>query len=196
MKTETYEQETGTTATISRPRGEERYGSSKPNLDQEEIMKKMQAAGTPGPAHKALDAFAGDWKTEVKFWMDPGGPANVSQGKSKVRWILGGRFLEEDFHGEWMGKPFTGLGLMGFDNTRQQFKSVWVDEVGTAMTISEGRAESGNQVITLQGKADCPASGQRDISVKHVYRVFGPNKHILEMFHDGEKRMEITYTRQ
>jgi len=56
----------------------------------------MQAAGTPGPAHKALDAFVGNWKGEVKCWMDLGSEPNVSQATSKVSWTLGGHFLEED----------------------------------------------------------------------------------------------------
>ena len=83
MKTDVYD-EIGTTAT--RPRGGERTGYSQPNLDQEEMLKKMQAAGTPGAAHKALDAFAGDWKAEVKCWMESGQPAqrDPDQGKSEL----------------------------------------------------------------------------------------------------------------
>ncbi|MGC9940680.1 MAG: DUF1579 domain-containing protein [Verrucomicrobiota bacterium] len=193
MKTDVYE-EKPLTATKS-PGDQEKSGSAHPNVEKEEIVKKLQAAGTPGPGHKALDAFAGEWKNEVKC-LEPGGPVNVSHATSKARWILGGRFLEEEFHGEMMGKPFTGKCLLGFDNTKQKFKSVWVDDLGTAMLTSEGTGENGNNTIVLEGKADCPASGQKDISMKQVLRVISPNKHILEMFHDGEKRMEITYTRR
>jgi len=28
-----------------------------------------------------------------------------------------------------------------------------------------------------------------------IFRVISPDKHVLEMFNDGEKAMEITYTR-
>ena len=195
MKTDVYEEKVGTTKSNAQ-RGGEKYGDSQAGFDKEEMMKKMQVAGTPGAAHKALDAFAGNWKAEVKCFMNPEGPANVTHATSKAKWILGGRFLEEEFHGEMMGKPFTGRCLLGYDNTKQKFKSVWVDDVNTAMTTSEGKGENGNKVITLEGKMDCPGTGQKDIAMKQVFRVLSPDKHVLEMSHDGRKTMEITYTRQ
>ena len=180
MKTDVYEEKAGT-------------ASSAPN--KEEMMKKVQAAGTPGAGHKALGAFQGNWNAEVKCWMEPDGPPNVSQATSKANWIFGGRFLEEEFHGDMMGKPFTGRCLMGFDNTKQTFCSVWIDDMNTAMFTSEGRGENGNKVITLEGEASCAATGQKDVPMKQIFRVISPDKHVLEMFNDGEKAMEITYTR-
>jgi hypothetical protein len=106
-------------------------------------MKKMQTASAPGPGHKVLDALAGNWKSEVKCWMEPDGSAHVNQAASKAAWILSGRFLEEEFHGEMWGKPFRGKCLMGFDNTKQILKSVWVDELSTAMLTSEGKGGKG-----------------------------------------------------
>jgi len=194
MKTDVYDEEAETTH--ANRQGGEKSGSSKPEFNKEEMMKKVQAAGRPGAEHQALEAFAGEWKAEVKCWMDPNGPPSVSQATSKASMILGGRFLEEEFHGEMMGKPFTGRCLMGFDNTKKQFKSVWIDEINTAIFTSEGKGDAGNKVITLEGRADCAGSGQKDIAMKQVFRVLSPDKHILEMFHDGSKSMEITYTRK
>jgi len=195
MKTDVYEEKVATSKSSSQ-RGEEKFGSSKPELDKEEMMKKALAAGTPGAAHKALDAFTGNWKAEVKCFMDADGPANVTQGTAKVSWILGGRYLEEEFHGEMMGKPFNGRWLLGFNNTKQKYQSVWVDDFGTAMITSEGKGESGNKVITLEGKTDCAGTGQKDIAMKQVFRILSADKHVVEMSHDGRKSMEITYTRQ
>ena len=196
MKHDVYD--TGSTAT-ARPRSEDKSVSGKSGAEKQEMMKKMEAAGTPGPAHKALEAFVGNWKAEVKCWHEPGGQAEVSQATAKASWTLNGRFLEEEFHGQMMGRPFTGRSLMGFDNTKQTFNSVWVSDMQTSMFTSEGKGESGNKVITLEGKADCAATGQRDVPMKMVFRVIGPDKHVFEMF-DGSKgnakTMEITYTRQ
>jgi hypothetical protein len=194
MKSEVYDEKIGATKT-GRQR-ETQAGSSKPEINQEEMMKKAQAAGTPGPAHKALDAFVGNWKAEVKCWMDPNGEASVSHATAQTKWILGGRFVEEAFHGEMMGKPFTGRCLLGFDNSKQLYKCVWVDDFSTSIYTSEGRGDSSNKVITLEGKSDCAATGQKDVPRKQVYRVLSPDKHVLEMFNDGQKSMEITYTRQ
>jgi len=184
----------GSTAVLERP--EEKSGSGKSEAEKQAMQKKMEAAGTPGPAHKALDAFVGNWKTEVKSWCEPGGPPNVSQGTAKVSWTLKGRFLEEEFHGEMMGKPFTGRSLMGYDNIKQTFNTVWVSDMQTAIVTSEGKGEKDNKVITLEGKSNCPATGRKDIPMKTVFRVISPDKYIFEMFNDGAKSMEITYTRK
>jgi len=176
-----------------------KFDSSKPDVSQETMMKKVEAAGSPGAGHKALEALVGDWRAEVKCWMDPSAPPEVSQGTAKARWKFNGRFLEEEFHGQMMGKPFTGQTLLGFDNTKQAFNSVWLSDTQTSMFTSEGKGDSGNKVITLEGKATCPATGRKDIPMKTVLRVISPDKHLLEMF-DGSKgnakTMEITYTRQ
>jgi len=188
------------TGSAVRERSEEKSRSGKSGLEKEEMMQRMEAAGTPGPGHKALEAFVGNWKAEVKCWMEPGSAPNVSQGTAKASWILNGRFLEEEFRGEMMGKPFTGRSLMGYDNIKGTFNSVWISDMQTSIFTSEGKGDSGNKVITLEGKSTCAATGQRDVPMKSVIRVIGPDKHTFEMF-DGRnggnvKTMEITYTRK
>ena len=194
MKTDVYEEKAQVQA-----RAGNKSGSSNSGVDQQEMMKKMEAAGTPGPAHKALQALVGNWKAEVKCWMDPSAPPEVTQGTAKSSFTLNGRFLEEEFHGQMMGKPFAGKTLLGFDNTKQTFNSVWVSDKQTSMFTSEGKGDSGNKVITLEGKANCPATGRKDIPMKTVLRVLSPDKHVFEMFDGSQgnaKTMEITYIRQ
>ena len=168
----------------------------KSNAGNEEMMKKIEAAATPGPAHKALDALVGDWKAEVKCWMEPGGVPNVSYGTAKASWTLNGHFLEEEFHGEMMGKPFNGRSLMGYDNTKQTFNTVWVSDMQTSIFTSEGKGENGNKLITLEGKTTCAGTGRKDVPMKTVFRVISPDKHVFEMYDGNAKTMEIIYTRQ
>jgi hypothetical protein len=192
MKTDVYEEKS---TMQSRPGNKSGFSGS--DVDQQEMMKKVEAAGTPGPGHKALQSLIGDWKAEVKCWMDPSGAPEVSQGTAKASWTFNGRFLQEDFRGQMMGKPFTGRTVLGFDNTKQTFNSVWLSDTQTSLFTSEGTGDS--KAITLEGKTSCPATGRRDIPMKTVYRILGPDKHVLEMF-DGSKgnakTMEITYTRR
>jgi hypothetical protein len=197
MKTDVYERDATRMGTGGQRAGN-KTGSSRPGFDQAEMMKKMEAAGTPGPAHKALDALVGEWKAEVKCWEEPGGSPEVTRATSTNRWKFNGRFLEEEFHGEMMGKPFTGCMLLGYDNTKQLFNSVWVTDTQTSMFTSEGKSDSGFKVITLEGKTDCPATGQKNVPMKMVLRLISPDQHVFEMY-DGSrgnaKTMEITYTR-
>jgi hypothetical protein len=184
----------GSTAVLERPEGKSCSGKS--DAEKQEMQKKFEAAGTPGPAHKALDAFVGNWKAEVKCFCEAGGEPKVSQGTSKASWILNGHFLEEEFHGEMMGKPFNGRSLMGYDNTKQTFNSVWVSDMQTSMVTSEGKGENGNKVITLAGKVNCPTTGRKDVPVKTVFRVISADKYVFESFHDSIKKLEVTYTRK
>ena len=196
MKHDVYD--TGSIA--DRTRTGDKSGARPSDADKQEMMRKMETAGAPGPGHKALEPLVGNWKAEVKCWQEPGGQPQVSQGTAKASWTLKGRFLEEKFHGEMMGKPFDGYYLTGFDNTKQTFNSVWVSDIQTSMFVTEGKGENGNKVITQEGRTSCAATGQTNVLMKTVLRIISNDKHTFEMFDaskgENAKTMEITYTRQ
>ena len=164
--------------------------------DKQEMMKRAETLGAPGPGHKALEHFVGTWKCEVKCWMDPAGPPEQSQATAEVRWTMNGRYLQEDFRGQMMGRPFNGRFILGHNNIKQTYQSVWIDDMNTAMFVSEGKGDS--KTITLEGKSSCPGTGRADVPMKAVLRVLTQDRHTFEMF-DGSQNnartMEITYTR-
>ena len=127
----------------------------------EEMMKKAEAACTPGAAHQALEPLVGEWNAEVKTWMAPDTPPSVSQGTAKSTWSLKGRFVQQEFSGEFMGQPFHGISITGYDKVRQKYRSVWVDDMSTTMVVSEGDADGDGKVITLGGSYACAMTGRR-----------------------------------
>src|SRR5262245_37267397 len=160
----------------------------------EEMMKKV----APGPEHKVLDNMAGEWNVSAKFWMAPDAEPMDSKGTSTKKWILDGRFIQEDHSSEFMGMKFKGLGITGYDKMKQKYTAFWVDSMGTGMMMSEGDA-AGN-VITYKGTMDDPMTGKRNKPMKSILTIVNKDKHVLEM-HDlslGEKSKmgEITYTRK
>jgi len=170
-----------------------------PNMD--EIMKKWQAYATPGPDHKILDPLVGEWDVQARYWMGgQGGQASESKGSTKVQWILGGRYLREDFSGEMMQMPFQGMGITGYDNFKKQYLSTWVDSMGTGIFTSQGTASEGGKVLTFLGKMDEPATGEKDKPTRYIIRILGPDKHTFEMHDltlgDKSKVFEMTYTRK
>jgi hypothetical protein len=176
--------------------------AASPKLDpkMEEMMKKAEAICTPGPAHQALEPLVGDWNAEVKMWMAPDAPPTITKGTAKSTWALKGRFVQQEFTGEFMGKPFSGISFTGYDNVRQKYRSVWIDDMSTTMVTSEGDADAGGKVITLGGDYACAMTGDKHKETKQIYRILSRDKHVFEM-HDptrGEnsKVMEITYTRK
>ena len=178
----------------------EKSDSKKVDPKMEEMMKRMEAASKVGAEHKALDSLVGDWNAEVKMWMDRSAPPNVSKGIAKRTWILGNRFVQEEFKGEFMGKPFHGMGLTGYDNMKKKYNNFWVDDVSTAMFTNEGTAEKGGKTITFEGKYDCAMTGEKDKPSKQIVRILSRDKHVFEMYDpskgENAKMMEITYTRK
>ena len=178
----------------------DKSASQKLDPKMEEMMKKAEAAGTPGAAHKALEPLVGDWNAEVKNWMAPDAPPTITRATAKSAWDMKGRFVREEFSGEFMGKPFHGLSFTGYDNTKQKYNSVWIDDMNTHMFTSEGKGTDGGKVITLEGKYDCPLTGEKDKASKLIYRIVSRDRHVFEMHDpakgDKSKTMEITYTRK
>jgi hypothetical protein len=192
MKHDVYDSGTAGTATANRGRMDAPASAA----DKQEMIKKVEQAGQPGPGHKNLEHFVGNWKCDVKCWMDPNSPPQQSQGTCKASWIMGGRYLQEDFQGEMMGRPFHGRSLLGFNNVKQTYQSVWFDDMNTGMFVSEGKGDA--KTITLEGRSSCPVTERTDIPMKVVIRVQGPDKHIFEMFDGSQgnaRTMEILYTR-
>lgn len=165
-----------------------------------EMMKKAEIAMAPGAAHKTLEPFVGEWTADVKTWMTPGEPPAASKGSAKATWILGGRYVQEEFTGEFMGQPFRGMSLTGYDNVRQKYRSVWIDDMSTTMVTSEGEVDATGKVFTFGGDYACAMTGEKHKPARLVSRVVNKDKHIFEM-HDpsrgsDSKVMEITYTRK
>ena len=166
----------------------------------EEMMKKAETACTPGTAHQALEPLVGEWNVEVKTWMTPDAQPLLSTGTATSTWALKGRFVQQEFSGEFMGQPFHGISFTGYDNVREKYRSVWIDDMSTTMVVSEGDADGDGKVITLGGDYACAMTGEKHKETKQIYRILSRDKHVFEMHDptrgDNSKAMEITYTRK
>jgi len=165
-----------------------------------DAAKNMEQAIAPGLAHKALEPFVGEWTAEVKAWMAPGQPPSLSKGTAKSTWILDGRYVQEEFTGDFMGQPFRGMSLTGYDNIRGKYRSVWVDNMSTTIVTSEGDLDAAGKVLTFNGDYACAMTGDKNKQAKLISRIVNKDKHVFEM-HDpslgaNSKMMEITYTRK
>ena len=165
---------------------------------EKEIMEAIEKAGAPGPQHAALKSMAGSWKSSVKMWMGPGEP-QVSEGSSESVMILGDRYLKQDDTGSFMGHPFQGLGIMGYDNLEKKYVMSWVDTAGTGIMTASGTADPGGKSYTFKGTMIDATTG-KPTKYKETVRVIDENTHVFEMYgwHGGKevKEMEITYTRK
>jgi hypothetical protein len=165
--------------------------------EQQKEMEAWQKAGAVGPEHERFAKMAGKWKAEVKFWHAPGEP-ETSYGTADFKTILGGRYLEETFHGEAMGQPFEGRGITGYDNIKKKYVSLWLDTMSTSVMTSEGKWDSAAKGIASTG--ECTDPNGVTSKTRSQCREESDGKHVFEMYKTGAdgkemKVMEVTYTR-
>ena len=168
-------------------------------LDKQAMMEVYTKLATPGAPHQMLAGMGGSWDAKTKFWTEPNKPPTESKGTCEQKMILGGRFLQQEFTGDMMGSPFTGIGVTGYDNHTQKYVSTWMDSMGTAILVFEGKASADGKTITQESRYDDPIKGP--VKWRSVTRSMDSNTWLFEMYETGksgkeEKMMEITYTRK
>ena len=153
------------------------HGDMEP-AQMQRMMQLAEALATPGEAHPRLDHSTGACgTTPTMTGMEP-----VACTQS-IKWIIGGRQLHSSFKGTMMGRPFEGFGLLGYDNYKKKYTSVWCDSQSTTLLTSEGLADQTGKVITLYGTMDEWIDGTHDKAVKYVYRIVDKNTYDFEI-HD------------
>ncbi len=170
-----------------------------PEID--DAMLKMIAAASPNENHKKLAQYLGTWDAVSSFWMEgPDKPPVGGKGTVKFTWGFEGRFLKQEFQGFFMGMPYTGLGLNGYDNMRKTFTQFWVDNTSTAMYVAEGDFDPAGNALTLNGKMDDPTTGEMGVPIRYVIGKVTNDRFVFEMYlvpPEGApvKAGEIIYTR-
>ncbi len=179
---------------------DDRAGSHGQPMDaaSQAMMATWQAYASPNDNHKMLDPLVGTWSQVVKWWMTPDSQPETSKGMTETTWVMGGRYLQHSAKGTSMGQPFEGMGLTGFDNGKQAYQTIWMDNMGTGMMIGEGTYDPGKKTLTDQGRFTDPMIGQR--SYRGVITFIDDDHHSYEMYVADEKgkefrMMEIVYTR-
>ena len=152
----------------------------------------------PGEHHKKLQEFVGKWNYELKHWTDPSSEPHTMSGTSEYEWILDGHYLKGKITGDFGGETFEGLEIMGYDNMRNEYFSIWIDNMATGYAISKGNFK-GDQMV-MRGTMDDPMSGTKDLKTRSVGGHTGDGKMKHEMFITDAtgkevKAMEIVSTR-
>lgn len=169
-------------------------------LSEQEMMDAYMKAGTPGKEHEVLNDVVGSWTANVKSWHTADSPVEESTGTAVGRWILGNRYLQQEFKGEFAGMPFEGVGVWGYDNVKKQYFSTWMDSMSTGMMLSSGKYDAASKTFTMTGTYPNPITG-KDEKAREVIKIVNNNKHTMEFYGNDMvtgkeyKMMEITYTR-
>lgn len=171
-----------------------------PEAAMEEMMARYMQLAQPGEHHAKLEPFIGEFTFEASMRMGPDTPWSTSAGTMTTRWILGGRYQlsEYDSTSEEMG-PFSGMGILGFDNANERYMSVWLDTWGTWIPPAAKGTMKGN-VLTMENSFENPVTGRTE-KYRDVTTIVDANHYTFEMYApgpDGElfRNLEIKYTRK
>jgi len=161
-------------------------------------MTDVMAAGAPGPQHEALAKRAGSWRVAGKMWMAPGADPMPMQASAKTEVLLGGRCTVEEFKSDFMGMPFEGRLLQGYDNLTQTYWSMWTDNMSTGYFLSRGTETSPGRVEFEGTATDILTPNGRPARMTTTTN--GDGSYTMKMFdtrqESGEfQSMELVYTR-
>src|SRR5690606_6775332 len=124
----------------------------------------------------------------------------TSKGTATIESMFDGRFVRERVEADMMGQPWQGEGTTGYDNTKKQFVSTWMDSMGTGIMLMKGSISPDGKTLTFIGDMDEPMTGEMGKAIRISITVDSRNSHRMEMFEIlyGEpiKVMELTYTRR
>lgn len=171
--------------------------------DMEVMMKMTQ----PNENHKLLEGMVGEWTYVSRFWWDESQEPSVSQGVTRAKMVLGGRYVQSESSGKMQfpgpdGKlqdmEFSGIATTGYDNAKQKFVNTWIDNMGTGIMASTGTYDPATRTFTYHGEYE-PAPGMVN-KVREVIKVIDKDKHTLTMYEmragKEVKVLEIEYTRK
>lgn len=169
-------------------------------MDSIAIQKAWEAYMTPGDVHKMLANDTGTWNEEVTVWMAPGAEPTKNKMVAVSKMVLGGRYQETKHTGNFMGMPFEGIAMQGYDNASQKMVSSWVDNMGTGIMYMSGDYDGSSKTIEFKGEMTNPIT-KKIKPTRELFTMVDDNTRKTEIFDitdDGKeyKKMEIIMTRK
>ena len=151
-----------------------------------EMQKAYEEAGKVGEHHEHLAMLEGDWTVATSHRPAPKAPESTSVGSLTNKLIMGGRYLLQDYAGEFEMGPgivvqFQGKGLLGYDNVERRHKSFWIDNFGTGFLLQDGVCDEDGRLITMMGSYNDPTTPDPK-TMRTVYRIENKDRFIMEMY--------------
>jgi len=168
-------------------------GFSQEGRDQAKAVK----GDSPGPVHGRLNDLAGTWDVAIQYTL--GDKVHEDKAICEAKWILVGRFLQQEYKSRFQGQPFQVIQLLGYDNPRRKTFEIMIDNRSTSVLHNEGSISDDGKVITNLGESRDPVTG-KPYKLRTVTTIVNPGHFTLEWFRteDGGKEnrvVSMTHTR-
>jgi len=171
-------------------------------VDSATANKAWMEFATPGDMQKMLAKSDGVWSGENTMWMEDGGKPMTSTSTTTNKMIFDGRYQSSEHKGNFMGMPFEGMSITGYDNAKKKFVSTWIDNMGTGLMNMEGDWDASKKSIEFKGKMTDPTRPGKNCNMREVYTFVDDTHQTLEMYGPDSKTgkeyktMEIKYTKK
>jgi len=172
------------------------HGGGEMNAEMEAWAK----LANPNAHHQHLAQMEGTWDMSLTMWMQPGAAAMESTGTSTNEMIMGGRYLQSNIESTFMGQPFHGQGLDGYDNQLKKHVGMWIDTASTMMMQFVGECSDNGKVLNNTSEFQDPTTGKTKKS-KTKITLLSDDEFTYESWYqgpDGEffQNMKISYKRK
>jgi len=128
----------------------------------------------PGPEHKKLEYFVGDWKSDGELKANPFMPAGKYSSDDECKWFEGGFAVICESEGKSpAGTPTRSVGIIGYSSEEKTYTYYGVDNSGMVpTTVAKG---------TVQGDAwtfsDESRFGGQLIKSRYTLTITGPKSY-------------------
>ncbi len=177
------------------------------NDDFQEMLKKWFEVRGTSKAHGLLERLTGQWNVRLRF--HGGDQSWESRCTSTGELVHDDRFLLEqisgeiqapDLQGEMRKEPFTATRILGYDNYKNAWTGIFIDNQNTALLSFKGHAsDEVPQKIELFGVADEPMLDLHDCMMKYVLKFPNDSSHIWTVYGlavgEETKVFEFDYSR-
>jgi hypothetical protein len=162
-----------------------------PPMDSAAMARAWQEFAKPGAMHKWMASLNGKWEADITSYANPAQPEK-SKGMAVYTSTLNGLYQEGKMTGNMMGMPFEGKSVMGYDNSKKQFVSTWVDNLGSGIVYMTGNYDTTSKILTLKGTQTDPSTG-KDADIREVMKVIDNNNYTMEMYGTGPDGKEVKF---
>ena len=162
-----------------------------PAMDSATVIQKWNEYMTPGDMHKVLAAMSGKWTAEVSSRISEVATEEKSTSACENKMIFDGRYMQRTRTGTIMGKPFEGMGIIGYDNAKKIFVSTWQDNMSTGILYLEGPYDAATKTITVKGTWMDPL--KRNIEIRETFTMPDDKTQVIAIYRTPPGGKEFKY---
>lgn len=133
-------------------------------------LAQEPALPQPTEHHQWIVDGAGEWEGTLTSFL-PGMPTAPTPAKESVV-AIGGFWTQSRFTCDFMGMPYVGVGVLGYDVEKKKFVSTWSDSMSSFLALMEGDMDPKTKTLVMRWTAP-------DMTGK-------PAQHRSETVHEGD----------